>query len=231
MGSTRLPQKVLLPILSQPMLWWDIHRVQKCRMVDEIVVATTDKPQDDPIVELCQQSDWHYYRGSEDDVLDRYYQTAMQFEADHIVRITSDCPLIDPHVTDGVIAAYHSVAPAVDYVSNIIERSYPRGLDTEVLSFASLETAWHEDQSSWREHVTPYIHQQPEKFRLHSITNPTNFSHHRWTVDTPQDMDLIRRIYDRFGHGDFHWRDVIQLLTQYPEWLDINRNIEQKPLS
>src|SRR5712692_2461671 len=158
MGSTRLPGKVLQPILHRPMLCWVINRVKRCRLIDDVVIATTTATQEDPIVDFCTSQGWSFCRGSEADVLDRYYRAAQQFGADHVVRITSDCPLIDRDVTDNVIATYHSVMPAPDYVSNVLIRTYPRGLDTEVLSYAALSRAWSEDQSMrWREHVTPYI--------------------------------------------------------------------------
>jgi len=121
--------------------------------------------------------------------------------------------------------------PAPDYVSNVLIRTYPRGLDTEVLSYAALSRAWSEDQSMrWREHVTPYIHQQPDKFRLANVANPSDFSQHRWNVDTPQDIELVRRIYDYFGHADFGWRDILSALEKYPDWSEINSNVQQKPL-
>lgn len=228
LGSTRLPGKVLLPILDKPMLWWDVYRVRKSRLIDEVVIATTEHPRDDAIANLCAEEGWACWRGSEDDVLDRYYGAAKAFGAETVVRITSDCPLIDPSVTDYAIAIFNSITPALDYVSNGVVRTYPRGLDTEVFTFAALEQAWKEDQSSWREHVTPYIYRSPGRFRLGDVTNPTNYSHHRWTVDTPEDMELVRRIYNHFGHGDFGWREVLALLDEYPDWVRINADVQQK---
>lgn len=231
MGSTRLPGKVLQPILHRPMLWWVVNRLQRCRLIDGIVVATTSAAEDNAIVDICTSEGWLYFRGSDADVLDRYYQAAQQFHADHVVRITSDCPLIDPSVTDNVIATYQSVMPHPDYAANVLVRTYPRGLDTEIFSFTALCRAWSEDHSvRWREHVTPYIHQQPHKFRLVNVANHTDFSQHRWTVDTAKDMDLVRRIYDHFGHGDFGWRDTLSVLEKYPNWSKINWDVEQKAL-
>lgn len=230
MGSTRLPGKVLLPLLEMPLLHWVVRRVRQSHLIDEVVIATTTDPRDDAIVDLCIREGWLYSRGSEDDVLDRYYLAAQAHQADVVVRITSDCPLIDPRVLDYVISAFHAAAPAIDYASNSIARSYPRGLDTEVFTFAALEAAWREDRSGWREHVTPFIYNHPERFRLRSITNPTDYSHHRWTVDTPEDYELVRRIYEHFGHGDFDWRDVLGVLNQHPDWVMINEHVEQKKL-
>jgi spore coat polysaccharide biosynthesis protein SpsF len=228
MGSTRLPGKVLKPLLGESMLYWGVHRTRKARHIDDVIIATTAQPQDTQLATLCNAKGWNVYRGSEDDVLDRYYQAAKQFKASMIVRITSDCPLIDASVIDHLIASYQSAVPPVDYASNTMARTYPRGLDVEIFSFDALEKAWREDQSSWREHVTPYIYNHPERFRLLNITNPVDYSHHRWTVDTPDDFELITRIYEHFGHGDFHWGEVIDLLEANPEWVKINQHVEQK---
>lgn len=227
-GSTRLPGKVLMPILGQPMLYWDIQRVSQSRLIDEIVIATTDQTQDDAIVDLCQSRGWHFWRGSEDDVLDRYHEAAQAFHADIIVRITSDCPLIDPNIMDYVISAHLSAAPLVHYTSNIAVRSYPRGLDVEVFNREALEVSWENDHSSWREHVTPYIYNHPEMFRLQTVKNPIDYSYHRWTVDTPEDFSLIEYIYQHFGHSSFTWQEVITLMDEHPEWVIINAHIEQK---
>lgn len=230
-GSTRLPGKVLIPIMGKPMLQQVVERVAKSRLIDKIIIATTHKPQDDPLAALCDASQWSYYRGSEDDVLDRYYQAAKQNHADVIVRITSDCPLIDPSVLDLVVATFLSTAPTVDYASNVVVRTYPRGLDTEVFSFNALERAWSDDKApNWREHVTPYIHQQPGLFRLQHVVNPVDYSRYRLTVDTPADMALIQRIYEFFGETIFTWRDVLNVLAEHPDWVQINADIEQKPL-
>jgi spore coat polysaccharide biosynthesis protein SpsF len=230
MGSTRLPGKVLKPLLGKPMLWWVVQRVRKARYLDEVVVATTALDRDDTLADFCREQDIPCYRGSEDDVLDRYYQAARKFHATHIVRITSDCPLIDPGVIDCVAAAFFSAGPRVDYASNITTRTYPRGLDTEVFSNAVLAQAWREDQSAWREHVTPYIHQQPEKFRLLEVSNRVDFSRFRWTVDTPEDFALIEQIYGAFGNGDFDWQEALIEMEAHVDWAAINAHIEQKKL-
>ena len=230
-GSTRLSGKVLLPILDKPMLWWDMYRVQKSKYIDEVVIATTTNPADDALVQLCQDYRWNVTRGSEEDVLDRYYQAAKQYNATHIVRITSDCPLIDAQVVDTIIAGYLSAAPSPDYGSNVQIRSYPRGLDTEIFSMSALDNAWNNAKAQpEREHVTPFMRQNPDRFRLHDVVNPQDFSSHRWTVDTPEDMALVQNIYQHFGHGDFHWQDVLAVLNEYPEWVLLNQHIEQKKL-
>lgn len=229
MNSSRLEGKIVYPILGQPMLYWIVHRIKTSSLIDDVVIATTEKAKDNSLSELCRDAGWTVYRGSEDDVLDRYYQAAMQHEADLVVRITSDNPLIDPHVIDHVISAHLSAAPRVDYTSNGgAERTYPLGMSAEVFSFDALERAWQEDKSAWREHVTPYIHKNPDLFRVLHVKNPVDYSHHRWTVDTPEDYELIRRIYEHFGHGDFSWQDVLNLMDANPEWYEINAHIEQK---
>lgn len=229
MGSERLPGKVLLPIFGEPMLARVVERVKRARLIDDIVIATTTQQRDDTLVELCQSRGWRYFRGSENDVLDRYYGASAG--ADHIVRITSDCPVIDPTVIDYVVAAYHAAAPAVDYTANILTRSYPRGLDIEIFSHAALSRTWHEDQNpAWREHVTPYLYRNPDVFRLLDITNPVDYSRYRLTVDTPQDFELIQRIYTHFGNDTFGWQSIITLLEQHPDWVEINREVTQKPV-
>jgi spore coat polysaccharide biosynthesis protein SpsF len=231
MGSNRLPGKVLLPLLDQPMLGRVVTRVKQARLIDDIVIATTKHSQDDAIVSLCNQHGWKVYRGAEDDVLDRYYQAAVTYRADHIIRITSDCPLIDPHVIDYVVAAYHSALPHVDYAANTLTRTYPRGLDVEIFSFEALKRAWHEDTAAeWREHVTPYLYRHPELFRTLQIINPADYSEFRLTVDTPQDFTLVEQIYKHFGHGDFSWQSVIELLVKRPDLRSLNREIQQKQL-
>jgi spore coat polysaccharide biosynthesis protein SpsF len=197
-------------------------------MVDAVVVATTTQPADDAIVQLCAERGYPCVRGSKDDVLDRYYQAARQHEADVVVRITSDCPLIEPQVIDQGLQAFFE--HQADYVSNgMSTRTFPRGLDVEVITFMELERAWHEDTNpAWREHVTPYLYRHPELFQLHALTNPVDLSHMRWTVDTPEDLAFVRQIYNHFGSNTFSWQDVLALLEQHPEWLEINRHIEQK---
>lgn len=231
MGSTRLPAKVMRPILDKPMLGWVVYRLQSCHLIDRIVVATTDSSSDDAIAKWCETNSIALFRGSENDVLDRYFQAANLHKAELIVRVTSDCPLIDPYIVDYVIAGGLASQPIADYVSNTLERTYPRGLDVEAVTYEALSRSWHEDQSDWREHVTPYIYRNPDKFSLLSITNPMSYSEHRWTVDTIEDFQLVEKIYTHFQHGDFGWQDVIQLVKSQPDWIALNAHIEQKKLT
>jgi spore coat polysaccharide biosynthesis protein SpsF len=231
-GSTRLPEKVLLDISGRPMLCHDIERLQRARKINEIVVATTDLDADNKIVDLCKQEEWHYFRGSCDDVLDRYYQAARHFKGEVIVRITSDCPLIDPDIVDKVIEAFFITGKKVDYSSNIYpNRTFPRGLDTEVIGYSALEKSWKkETRPELREHVTQYIIRHPHEFTITGIENADNFSHLRWTVDTPQDLVFVREVYRHFPDNNFSWKDVIHLHEKRPELSLINSTIQQKEI-
>jgi len=229
-GSTRLPRKVLMDLAGAPMLERVLARLGRCDRLDEVVVAITDLPGDDVLAELCQQRGWPCVRGSEQDVLDRYYRAATAHAAEAVVRITSDCPLIEPRVVDRVVDEFLKRQPEVSYASNVVpSRTYPRGLDTEVFTFAALERAWREDdRPAFREHVTPYINQNPELFAIHCVEHSQDLSHLRWTVDTPEDLELVRRIYETLGGDAFSWDEVRALLDQHPQWLQINRHVEQK---
>ena len=230
LGSTRLPRKVLRHLAGEPMLAHVMARTQRTAGLDEVVLATTENPRDDELAALCSERGWPCCRGSEDDVLDRYYRAASVHGAETVVRITSDCPLIEPRIIELVLAAFHR--GGWDYVSNTVERqSYPRGLDVEVFSFQTLERAFNEDHDpAWREHVTPYIYRNPEQFRIHTVSHTEDHSQQRWTVDTPEDFELVRRIYEHFGHNRFGWQEVLELLARHPHWLELNRQIQQKKL-
>ena len=230
MGSTRLPGKVLMELAGEPMLARVINRTRRATTLHEVVIATTTEPADESIVELCAARTWPCFRGSEYDVLNRYYRAAMRHQADVVVRITSDCPLIEPEIVDRVVREFLELQPEVDYACNVLpRRTFPRGLDTEVMRFDVLEQAWREDRNTaWREHVTPYIQRNPDLFHIHGVTNEVDYSHMRWTVDTPEDLAFVRCIYDHFGHDRFSWRDVLVILEEHPEWLEINQHVKQK---
>ncbi len=230
MGSTRLPGKVLMDLAGEPMLARVVNRTRRAAMLDEVVVATTTQPADEAIVRLCVERRWSCFRGSEDDVRDRYYQAAVAHQADVIVRITSDCPLIEPVLVDRVVQEYLAKQPSVDYVSNDIPRpTFPRGLDVEVFSTTVLKRACREDHNpAGREHVTHYIRRNPALFRLAGVTNDLDLSHLRWTVDTEEDLAFARLIFDSFSHNLFSWKDVLSLLVDHPEWVELNRHVRQK---
>jgi spore coat polysaccharide biosynthesis protein SpsF len=228
MGRSRLPGKVLKDLGGAAVLDRVLNRLGRSRLIQELLVATTSEPADDAIVEHCERTGRKMFRGSEQDVLDRYCRAAKYMNADVVVRITSDCPVIDPEVTDATIRAF--LDQHADYASNIRVRSYPRGLDTEVMTLQALERAWREStKPHQREHVTPYIYENPGEFALHGIEHGTDCSQHRWTVDTPEDLQLLRAIYARFGgRDDFGWREVLELVESDPSLADINRHVIQK---
>lgn len=233
MGSTRLPDKPLKKVLGKPLLSYQIERLRRAKMVTEIVVATTTEPRDDTIVEFCHEAGIPVFRGSELDVLDRYYRAAIKYSADTVVRITGDCPLIDPIEVDRVVSFYLNAYPRYDYVSNSLKRTFPRGLDTEVFSFQALERAASEaKRPEEREHVTLYMYEHPNHFQLGTVEQHEDQSHHRWTVDTNEDLELITRILTAlYPHNSaFTTQDVLQLLKKHPDWVAINSNIIQKPV-
>ncbi|OBQ20683.1 glycosyltransferase family protein [Anabaena sp. AL93] len=231
MTSTRLPAKVMKQVLGKPLLEYQIERLKRVKLADQIVVATTIKDTDQPIVDLCDRLSIPYYRGSEDDVLARYHGAAIAHQADIVVRVTSDCPIIDPHVIDQAIQFYTDAYPKYDYVSNCSTRTYPRGMDTEVFSFSTLDKAFHQATAQPdREHVTTFISRQSNRCKLGQVNYFETHSNHRWTVDTPEDFELIRRIIETlyFLKPEFSLEDCLELLSQNPEWQIINKHIEQK---
>ena len=232
MGSTRLPGKVLKDLEGKTMLARVVQRLSRSRLINEILIATTDRAADDAIVEECRRCSVQVFRGDEDDVLDRYFRAAQLAKAEVVVRITSDCPLIDPRVTDKTVAAFLNPQGQAmpDYGSNVVVRTYPRGLDTEVMTAQALERCWHAANEPYeRTHVTPYIYEHPGEFKILSVTGDKDFSRHRWTVDTPEDLEFVRTIYARFkGRDDFQKADILALLEREPELTELNRSIMQK---
>jgi len=233
MGSTRLPGKVLKELLGQPMLWHVVNRVHQAKTLAETVVAATNQPEDDAIVKLCERQDWAYFRGSVEDVLDRYYRAALAFKADIIVRLNADCPLIDPHIIDKVIKAH--LSSGADYTFCGVTGGFPLGLDTEVFNFKILERTFKEAKKDFeREHVTPYIYEHPDIFKINSVKATGKLKHPdlRLTVDTKEDFKLIEAIYQRlYRNGKiFYIEDVIDLLDKHPELTAINAGIRQKKL-
>jgi len=226
MGSTRLPGKALKEISGKPLLWHVINRVKKAKLIDQIVLATTDKKEDLKLIEIASETGIGNYAGSEEDVLDRYFQAATKYKADIIVRITSDCPLIDPIIIDKVIN--HFLSDNFDYVSNTIKCTYPDGLDVEVFSYNSLKKAWNDAKlPSEREHVTPYIIKHKEIFKIGNFENDEDLSHLRWTVDEERDLEFVREIYKRlYKEGEvFYMENVLELLKKNPELIEINSKI------
>jgi spore coat polysaccharide biosynthesis protein SpsF len=225
-SSSRLPGKVLKPILGRPMLLHQLDRVRRARSLDALVVATSTDPSDDPIQELCATAGVSCFRGSLNDVLDRFYQAALPYQPRTIVRLTGDCPLTDPGLIDRVVEFFGM--DSFDIAGTAV--TFPDGLDVEVVRFEILEHAWKQaTRPSDREHVTLLVHRQPERFRVGRYPSDMDLSHLRWTVDEPQDFELVRRIYEALypRNPAFTTSDILDLLAAQPELLDLNRGIQR----
>lgn len=233
MTSTRLPGKVLREVAGKPLLEYQIERLRRARLADQIVVATTVNAADEPIVALCQRMSVPVWRGSEHDVLARYHDAAVAHHADVVVRVTSDCPVIDPQVLDATIGYYLDRRGQLDYASNSLERSFPRGLDAEVFAFKSLAEAFAEavDEEE-REHVTPFLYRRPQRYRLANVACREDFSGHRWTVDTPEDFALISHLIGALHPvlPQFGLWDMVAWLKGRPGISALNAHIEQKTM-
>lgn len=225
MTSTRLPGKVLKEVMGRPLLDYQIERLRRADNIEKIIVATTVNREDDPIAELCGKSGIDYYRGSENDVLDRYYQTAKKFGVDHIVRITADCPLFDPLICVRVIEKYFS--SHADYVHT--GTTFAEGVDCEIFSFQSLEKAWREaGLKSEREHLTLYLHNHPELFRKITLVNDTDDSRYRFTVDEPDDFLVVKAILEnlyRENAQPFTVDDIKRFLNSHKDVFELNAHI------
>lgn len=235
MTSTRLPGKVMQEVLGQPLLYYHLLRLKRCRLIDRLVVATTVNASDDVIAAYCAKIDVPVFRGDEHDVLSRYAGAveACGAGAEIVVRVTSDCPLIDPEIVDATIETYLSGQPGVDYVA-VDNSRFPRGLDAEVFGRDALFQAAREavDQPE-REHVTPFIYRRPDRFSCATYTTPEDHGSLRWCVDEPDDFELIRRIIEALYplKPDFGWRDCLRILSENPEWSLLNAGVAQKHLA
>jgi len=225
-GSTRLPGKVLNDLAGEPMLAWVVERTRRASTLDEVVVATSVLPADDLIAQLCVERGWPCFRGSETDVLDRYYHAALEFQADIIVRITSDCPLIDSQLIDRHVERLSQRWAEVDLVTNMLQQSFPLGLAVEALP---LDVLIRMNRMSvareLREHVTTLAYVEPEWFQIDNIVHTTDLSNMRWTVDTPEDLDFVRRVVSFFGNDRFAWEEVLSLLAEHRDWAQINSTV------
>jgi spore coat polysaccharide biosynthesis protein SpsF len=233
MTSTRLPGKVLMDISGRSMLWHVINRLKFSKELDDIILATPDTTENDILEGFAKENNFHYFRGSENDVLARYYGTAKKFKIDVIVRTTSDCPLIDPEVIDLVIEKH--LNSNVAYTSNTLKRTFPRGLDVEVFNFDILEQIYKKAKKNYqREHVTPYIYEHPEIFKIQNIEIKKKLREPelRLTVDTKEDLELIREIYKYlYKPGKiFYAEEIINLLNEHPELMETNINVRQKEI-
>lgn len=226
MTSSRLPGKVLEPVLGEPMLWRMVERVHHARQIDRVVVIISREPSDDPLWRFCHNRSIDCFRGPLNDVLGRFWLAAQRYRPDHIVRLTADCPLIDPEVIDAVVAQH--LADNNDYTSNCLEYSLPDGLDVEVVSYTALERLAHSaNRLSEREHVTLGIRHRGEGFQTGSWVARTKLSGMRWTVDYPQDLEFVRQVFNGLypNNPDFGLSDVLALLAERPELHRINPDI------
>lgn len=232
MDSSRLPGKVLKDICGYPMLYWVVTRASEAKLIDETIVATTSDNSDDPIVEWCLDHNVNCFRGDVFDVLDRYYQTAKKYQADVVVRLTADCPLIDPVLMDEVITVFFE--KGVDFAANRLpppyKRSYPIGLDIEVATFLALEQAWYQARLPFeREHVMPYLYSVKDRFLILILDAEKNYSDRRWTVDTPEDLKFIRALFNKLNCCiNFSWHEVLLTLEENPELEEINAGVAHK---
>lgn len=233
MGSTRLPEKVMKNLQGKTVLDHVIERVKQSKLIDEIIIATTTHERDAVIESEALRCGVKAFRGSEDDVLSRYYYAAKENNLDVVVRITSDCPLIDPIVLDEIIDFYleNNYEIVSNASSDLLTRTYPRGLDTEVFSFKVLEHAFdHAEEKYQREHVTPFIYENTNQAFYYK--NSVDYSKYRWTLDTDEDLELISKVYGHLYHGvhDFYLSDIVKLFEKMPDLYGINAHIEQKKI-
>ena len=218
LGSSRFPGKMLHDLMGKPILDWAVHRASQARTIHRVVIATTDSPKDLPLVEHCQKSGWDCYTGSEQDVLDRYYQAALHYQADRIVRITGDCPLVDPALIDQALALLE-MDPAVQYASNVQPITFPEGQSVEAFPFASLKLAWEKaTQPSFREHVTPYLRFNDSFIRHASFHAPAEMANLRMTVDYPEDAQLLTLLLEELKKTpywpDFTWKQAADVMLK-----------------
>ena len=230
-NSSRLKGKVLRELKGKTVLEHDIERIGQAKEIDGIIIATTENPVDEAIVEVAKKCGVKYFRGSENDVLSRYYYAAKEFGVSHVIRITSDCPLVDPHIIDDVVKCYKEKhSDIMTNVPNEWEKmSYPRGLDLEIFPFSWLEKAFIEATSSYdREHVSPFIYDNAKDRYYYKYEK--DYSQYRWTLDTPEDWNVIEMIYNHFYHGqhNFYFEDIIAYMEEHPEVALMNQEVKQK---
>ncbi|HET9843500.1 MAG TPA: glycosyltransferase family protein, partial [Gammaproteobacteria bacterium] len=236
MGSTRLPGKILKKLEDKPVLAWVITRLKQCMNLNDIIVATTKDPLDDIVVRTAHILEVPFYRGATEDVLSRFYYAAIEHNADIIVRICSDCPFIDYQLLDQMVAHFLDINTNkhIDYLSNTLERTYPRGLDVEIFFFKTLEKAQrHAKKLHQREHVTPFIYENPSAFNIQQYKTTANLAHHRWTLDTLEDWNFFETVIAQYKSDNkvlINTETIIESLEQNPEIYSINQHIKQKAI-
>lgn len=227
-SSKRMPGKVLKPLLGRAMILRQLERIARCRTLDGVVLATSEDPSDDPLAAAMEGSGAEIFRGSLDNVLERFFRAAERSGPAHVVRLTGDCPLADPDIIDSAVELHLGLG--YDYTTNALRPTFPDGLDVEVMTFAALELAFRNARlPSEIEHVTPYINRRPEEFRIGHLINGTDLSALRWTVDEPKDFEFVRAVYERLYpfRPDFAMADVLALLAREPGLADLNRGFER----
>ena len=227
-SSTRLPGKVLKPLLGQPMILRQIERLKRARAIDRLIVATSVGPEDDALADLCRQNGLECFRGSLDDVLDRFYQAAKGVQATHVMRLTGDCPLVDPEILDALIRLH--LVEGNDYSNNTLEPCFPDGLDAEIMTLPCLEMTWQEAVlPSQREHVTSFIYQNPQRFKLGVLKGSRDFSGLRWTVDEPEDFVFVSRIYEALypRNPAFGFQAILDYLEEDPDLQALNSHFQR----
>ncbi|GAB6282304.1 MAG: glycosyltransferase family protein [Ignavibacterium sp.] len=229
MGSSRLPNKVIMSLAGKPLLLRIFERIKLSPLAGTIVVATTTETIDDIIFQICKNNNIEVFRGDPNDLLDRHYMVGLKYDADVVVKIPSDCPLIDPSIITKVLKFYLDHQPEYDYVSNLHPSTYPDGNDIEVMTMNALKTAWLESKKNFeREHTTPFIWENPQRFKIGNITWETGYDYsmtHRWTIDYEEDYIFIKNIYDELYYINPHFSmyDILNLLEKKPSLMEINK--------
>lgn len=233
MGSTRFPGKVLKEVLGKPLLGYLIERLKAVKQADDFIIATTDNPKDQVIVDYCGSQNAKCFRGSEENVFKRYLEAGEYTLADTVVRITADCPIIDPLIVDQIITYYLNHYQEVDYISNALMRTFPYGMEVEVFSMKSLrKAAKGKLTSDDKEHVTPVFYLHPKKFSCLNIESSKNLSKYRLTVDTPEDFNLVKHVIEALYPQNplFSLDEIIVLLKEHPKWLKLNAHVQHRTL-
>ena len=226
MGSTRLPGKVLMEVIEgKPVLYYVINQLKYCKSFEKLIVATTTLPEDDKIVQFCMDNDVNYFRGDFKNVLERHYRCAEKFSLSTVIRMPSDKPLLDPEVVDKVVKIFNK--NSYDYVTNFLPQTFPSGTDVEVLSFDSLKKSWEKAiLPSEKEHVTNYIYNHRDDFRIFNVVNSENLSNFRWAVDRIEDLRLVREIVSKIRKNPILIKDILELFKNEPNLIEINKQVD-----
>ncbi len=231
-GSTRLPGKIFMAINGKPLLWHVVNRLKYAELIDDIIVATTKDSKDDATEEWCNENEIKCYRGSEDDVLNRFYNAAVAFPCDVIVRVTADDPFKEPTIVDKIIKKL--IDENLDLSCNVFPPSFPEGLDCEVFTFNVLEKMEKTTNNPYdREHVTPYIYNHPEKFKIGNLTSSRQLSNYRWTIDNKEDYEMVNAIYEKRKNGQEEillMEEILEILEENPELASINSDVKRSAM-